>query len=367
MKRLRVMVVDDSATVRKLLGDAVQAEADLELCASAQNGQVALDRLEAARPDVVTLDLEMPVMDGLSTLRELKRRRPGLPVLVVSSHTERGALVTLDALAAGASDFVAKRSASGVDEARRIMSADVIPRVRSLAARAAGVALRPRAPTAPAPVARASGRAAATPELLVIGVSTGGPNALEALLGALPRAFPVPIVIVQHMPTLFTRLLAERLDARGPLRVREAVDGARLEPGHAWIAQGGRHLLVAYSEGSTVLQLDDGPPESSCRPAVDPLFRSAARACGAGVLGLVLTGMGSDGLEGSRTIVKQGGAVLAQDEATSVVWGMPGAVVGAGLAEAVLPLPELAAALVARVQGRGPAHAERRTPGRGGP
>ncbi len=352
MSRTRVLVVDDSAVIRRIVSEAIAASPDLEVAGAAQNGQVALDRLAAAAPDVITLDVEMPVMDGIATLRALKARAPRVPVLMFSSHTERGAIATLDALAAGASDFVAKPQAAGPEAARAFVEREVLPRLRALAPHGH----EPRAPAAPAAAPPPPGpRPAPRPvqnqriELVVIGVSTGGPQALERVLPRLPRQLAVPLLVVQHMPTLFTRLLAERLAGLGPLPVREAAGGEALGPGTALVAPGGHHLVVAREGGAGVARLDDGPPENSCRPAADTLFRSAAQAFGPGVLAVVMTGMGRDGAAGCQAVRQAGGVVLAQDRESSTVWGMPGAVVGAGLADQVVPLDDLAAEIAVRV------------------
>ena len=349
MRRIRVLVVDDSAALRRLVTDAVQATPDLELAGTAQNGQIALDRVEAVCPDVVTLDVEMPVLDGLSTLRVLKARWPRLPVLMFSSRTERGALASLDALAAGASDFVAKPSVSGLEEARAFVEREVLPRLRALGGR--NVSSPEPGPAPPAP---SRSPPAGWVSAVVVGVSTGGPQALVTLLPALPRGLPVPVLVVQHMPPLFTRILAERLDDLGPNPVVEASDGLAAAPGRVYVAPGGHHLLVAGGRAGPVLRVGDGPPENSCRPAVDPLFRSAAEVWGPGLLAVVLTGMGRDGCDGAAHVCERGGAVIAQDRASSVVWGMPGAVVDAGLADCELPLAEIAGEIAARVaRGRG--------------
>jgi two-component system chemotaxis response regulator CheB len=365
VRRVRVLVVDDSAVIRKLLADAITAQPDLELAGSAPNGQVALERLEQAAPDVVTLDVEMPVLDGIATLKALKRVRPRLPVLMLSSHTERGALATLDALAHGASDFVAKPSTGGPDEARAFLDREVLPRLRALAGKAeeaARLAARPPGPAAaPRPPAP---RPAARVDAVVLAVSTGGPQALEQVIPRLPRDLPVPVLIVQHMPTLFTRLLAERLGSLGGPPVEEVTSPRAPLPGRCYLATGGRHLVVEAGEGGPRLALDDGPPENSCRPAADPLFRSAVRAWDGRLLAVVMTGMGQDGLVGATALKAAGGAVLAQDQATSVVWGMPGAVVKAGLADAVLPLGDLAREIAERTLRGRPVAAARLAMGR---
>lgn len=355
MRRLRVLVVDDSSVIRKLVSDAVTACPDLELAGSAPNGQVALERVAASVPDLVTLDVEMPVLGGIETLKALKKTHPRLPVLMFASRTERGALATLDALAAGASDFVAKPQAASADEARAFVEKEVLPRLLALGQRAAEA--RPASPLArPAPAAGPTAAAPPRPagparkvELVVIGVSTGGPQALEKVLPRLPRNLSVPVLIVQHMPTLFTRLLSERLATLCPLPIREAQGGEPLGPGTVLIAQGGKHLLVARHESLPVARLGDGPPENSCRPAADVLFRSAAEVFGPGVLAVVLTGMGRDGMAGCAAVRARGGQVLAQDRESSTVWGMPGAVVEAGLADLVLPLGDVADEIAVRV------------------
>ena len=354
MRKIRVLVVDDSATIRKILGDAIAACPDLELCGTAANGQVALDKLDAAQPDVVTLDLEMPVLDGIGALRGLRARRPKLPVLMFSSHTERGAIATLDALAAGASDFVAKPRVESAADGQAFVAREVLPRLRALAGRHAEV--RPGAVPAPAaapasnpPPHPASGPAGGRVDAIVIAVSTGGPVALAVLLPKLPRTLAVPVLLVQHMPALFTRILAERLSATGPLPVVEGKDGERVVAGRVYLAPGGQHLVVERRATGPVLRIDDGPPENSCKPAADPLFRSAAAVWGSGTLGVVMTGMGRDGCAGAALIRQAGGTVLAQDKESSVVWGMPGSVVEAGLADAVVPLGRLADEMLARV------------------
>ena len=351
MRKIRVLVVDDSATIRRIVVDAIAASEDLELAGTAANGQLALDRLRRdPSPDVVTLDVEMPVLDGISTLKALRVGAPRLPVLMLSSHTEKGALATLDALAAGASDFVAKPRASSVQEARAFVDLEVLPRLRALGARAVEAPAAPRPGPAPARP-RHSGRV----EAVVIGVSTGGPQALEQVIPRLPRQLAVPVLVVQHMPSMFTQLLARRLAAICALGVEEAADGSPVRPGVVYVARGGQHLVVAERGGQRVLRFDDGPPENSCKPAADVLFRSAAAAWGSGVLAVVLTGMGRDGCTGCEAIRAAGGTVVAQDQETSVVWGMPGAVVSAGLADGVFPLAAIAAEITARVERGRPA------------
>ncbi|MFA7329934.1 MAG: chemotaxis response regulator protein-glutamate methylesterase [Candidatus Delongbacteria bacterium] len=392
MRGIRILVVDDSAVVRRLLTRIIEEEPGLEVAGQASNGRLALDMLDQVEPDLVTLDVEMPVMDGLATLAELRRRRPRLPVIMFSTLTSRGAATTIEALSAGASDYLTKpEGAANLQESLERLRADLVPRVRALARirpaqpvhtvkepamstspqprpttdpfpRTAPAfprearpglersALRTPAPGRPIPrppmpnVIPAAGPArhlARPAELLVVGVSTGGPNALARVMPLFPATLSVPVLIVQHMPPLFTRMLADRLDQLSPLTVREARNGSVLLPGEAWLAQGDWHMEVAREGGRLVLREHQGPQVNSCRPAVDVLFDSAVRCCGGAVLAMVLTGMGQDGMKGARAIREAGGLVLAQDEESSVVWGMPGAVAMAGLADAVLPLDGL--------------------------
>jgi two-component system chemotaxis response regulator CheB len=356
MSRIRVLVVDDAVVVRRLVSEALASDPDIEVVGSAANGRIALAKLDQINPDVVTLDIEMPELDGLGTLRELRKVRPHLPVIMCSTLTERGGSATLDALALGANDYVTKpHGYSNADEALARLREQLVPKVKALGMRSrqrAGIATPAVAPRTAAAPMRSTLAAPATGgrlDVLTIGVSTGGPNALAALIPMLPADLPVPVLIVQHMPPLFTRLLADRLDGTSKLRVREATHGEVVTPGTVWIAPGDRHLEVVRDKTRVVTRLHDGPPENSCRPAVDVLFRSVAQVYGGGTLGVVLTGMGRDGLRGSESIREVGGRILAQDEATSVVWGMPGYVAGAGLAEAVLPLPEMAQGILRRL------------------
>lgn len=345
MNCIRVLIVDDSAVMRRLLGDALSADPELQVVGAAIHGKQALEKIDQLQPHVVTLDVEMPVMDGLETLRVLRRRAPRLPVIMFSTLTERGAAATINALASGANDYVTKpANIGGVTESLTAIRNQLIPRIKALCRRDAPAApqnftLRaPKTPTPRRPI-----------EVVVIGTSTGGPNALAEVLRRLPADFPVPLLVVQHMPPVFTRYLAERLDAICPLQVREAAGGERLDRGHIWIAPGDYHMEIQENRDGVFLLLHQRPPENSCRPSVDPLFRSAAQVFRQGTLGLILTGMGQDGLNGSRAVVEAGGSILVQDEATSVVWGMPGAVAKAGLADQVLPLDRFADEVVQRV------------------
>lgn len=352
MAKVRVLIVDDSVTISRMLTDGLSADPDIEVVGSAANGRIALQKILQTPPDIVTLDVEMPEMDGLETLRAIRKEHPTLPVVMFSSLTERGGTVTLDALSAGATDYFAKPSSSGgVGDALRIIRDDVAPRLKGLVKRH-GVTSRPPPRPSPRPAAPAGPPIVKPPmrgEIIAIGCSTGGPNALADVLRSFPSNLSVPVVITQHMPPLFTKLLAQRLDASTPLRVREATEGDLLEPGLALIAPGDWHMTFRKEGTKVRVQLDQKPPENSCRPAVDPMFTSIAAIYGARTVAAVLTGMGQDGMRGSELIAAAGGYVVAQDEPTSVVWGMPGAVVRAGVASNVLPLPLIARDLVSHV------------------
>lgn len=348
---VRVLIVDDSATVRSVLSATLGADPELKVVAAAASGQAALESIAAGPPDLVLLDVEMPGLDGIATLREIRRVHRSLPVLMFSSLTERGSKATLDALLAGANDYVAKPAVQSRDELEGRIRAEVIVKIKALSARGGGP--QRTAASTPAVVRPAVPAVRPTIRGVVVAVSTGGPTALAEILPAFARAAAVPVLIVQHMPAFFTAQLAERLTKLAGTAVREAVAGQPLKPGDVLLAPGGRHLEIGGDSDDLRVRLTDDPPEHSCRPAADVLFRSAAKAWGAGTLGIVLTGMGRDGLSGARAIVEAGGAVIAQDEFTSVVWGMPGEVVRAGLADAVLPLSQIGVEVSLRLRRRG--------------
>lgn len=338
MPKIRVLCADDSVVFRRLVAATLAKDPALEMCPAAANGKLALTIFRQEKPDLVILDVEMPELDGLQVLREIRKEHEKLPVIMFSSHTERGASATLDALALGATDYFAKPIGLGSQEAAmQVMRDELIPAIKALVVRRESAQ-----PDLPAPhlCPREETHVEAV-ELVVIGASTGGPNALTAVLTQLPGDFPAPIVVAQHMPPLFTKLLAERLASKCQLSVREASQGDVLRPGSVWIAPGDYHLEVVREGQTLKLATHRGPHVHSCRPAVDVLFRSAAVAAGAGVLALVLTGMGEDGVGGSRAVRGAGGRVIVQDASSSVVWGMPGAVAQAGLANRVLHLHDL--------------------------
>jgi len=363
---IRVMVVDDSAVARGLVRRWVEEEPNLEIAASLRTGREAIEYLDRTNPDVVVLDVDMPDMDGISALPLMLKKRPDLAVIMASTLTRRNAEITLKALALGALDYVQKPEANGVvtsPEFRR----DLIAKVREFGARARRVALRRSAPQAieprripefsdasivpfePArrPEIRLRPFSKSMPRVLVIGSSTGGPQALTQLCAGLgPLIDQAPVLITQHMPPTFTTILAEHLSRLIDRPVREAEHGEHIRSGQVYIAPGARHMRVARRDNQAVIVIDDSPPVNFCKPSVDVLFSSAADVWGTWVLGLILTGMGADGTRGGADIVAGGGSIVAQDEATSVVWGMPGAAAGAGLCSAILPVEQIAPKLV---------------------
>ncbi|MBM3756324.1 MAG: chemotaxis response regulator protein-glutamate methylesterase [Acidobacteria bacterium] len=345
--KIRVLVVDDSVVIRRILVDALASEPLVEVVGTAANGALAIERVKALRPDLVTLDIEMPEMDGISALREIKKLNRRIRVIMCSTLTERGAAVTMDALAAGADDYITKSSNNYGDAGLAGLKAPLLAKVRQFfpeSARPAKVAggvkeAAPRVAAAPRAVQK-------RPQAIVIGVSTGGPNALATVIPALPADLRLPVLIVQHMPPMFTRLLAERLNGASKLNVVEAAEGMTVERGTVYIAPGDFHMTVQREAGRVAIKLNKDPMENSCRPAVDVLFRSAASVYDGATVAVILTGMGQDGHKGVRQLRSMGATVIAQDEATSVAWGMPGYVVRDGLADHVCALnavaPEIA-------------------------
>jgi two-component system chemotaxis response regulator CheB len=355
MKKIRVLVVDDSVVVRRLVSELLSSDSSLEVVGVAANGRIALEKIPQVNPHIVTLDIDMPDMDGLETLASVRRQYPRLPVIILSTFSERGATVTLEALVLGASDYVTKPAntrspAIAMAQVRN----DLLPKIKALCGRPESHEVRLDRAHDPTQWERSIPPPAVQPrkrvEIVAIGVSTGGPNALSEIISTFPTDFPVPVVIVQHMPPVFTRILAERLSARASTHVQEGVEGGELTPGSAWIAPGNHHMEIAREGDAFRLKLNQDSPENSCRPAVDVLFRSVAANYGKGALAVILTGMGQDGLRGCEAIAQAGGQILAQDEASSVVWGMPGFVVKAGLAHRVVPLTQLGGEILRRVE-----------------
>jgi len=339
-KAVRVLIVDDSIATRRLIAVALSSESSLDVVGYAPDGRAALEKIERLRPDVVTLDIEMPVMDGLETLREIRRRFPRVRVVMLSSLTRRGGQHTLEALNLGAHDYVAKGGdGRGFDDSLEALRSELIPKLLQFFVR------DPTPPTAPRAAQQAPSQPRRLPkkvDIVAIGISTGGPNALADVLPKLPADFPCPILITQHMPPTFTRLLAERLDQSCAIRVEEAEPGAKLTPGKALVAAGGHHLIVRRRGVDVIADFDDGPPENSCRPAVDVMYRSIASVYGGSALAVIMTGMGHDGAAGAGVLRQQGAAVVVQDRDSSVVWGMPGRVVELGLADEIVGLDRIA-------------------------
>ena len=343
---IRVMICDDSAVIRGALARILESDPEIAVVAKVENGKVAIEQVRTARIDVVVLDIEMPVMDGLTALPLLLRADPGVRVIMASTLTTRGADIALRALRMGAADYLPKPSSIGtVTDAG--FKRELLEKVKGLGRQRR----RAAAPTfARAPMAL---RAAPplTARLLAIGSSTGGPQALFTLVQGLGRSVGVPVVMTQHMPATFTPILADHLNRLGLMPCAEARDGENLVADRIYLAPGDKHLLVEGNRTALRARLTTDPPENFCRPSVDPMLRSATAACDGRVLVAMLTGMGHDGLAGTTKVIESGGAAIAQDEASSVVWGMPGAIAQAGLCHAVLPLPQIAAKLLQMLKG----------------
>lgn len=352
-ERITLLIVDDSRLFRSALEEALAGQAEVSVVGSVFSGAKAMEFIRQSPPDLVTLDVEMPGMDGLQTLEQIqafndsRRGSPPVGVVMVSAFTRRGAQVTVKALEAGAFDFITKPSGGTADENLSTLRAELLARIRAFASsrrrkvavvggaeRSAPIAHRPLPPRPPA-------------RAIVIGASTGGPRALSELLPALCPLVDVPILVVQHMPVGFTKTLADSLSRQTGRSVTEATEGTKLQQRAVYIAPGGRHLLIRGSGGGLVAAINDQPPENGCRPSADVLFRSAAQAVGGETVAVILTGMGRDGTAGLAAVRRAGGYVIAQDEASSVVWGMPGSAVEAGVVDEVRPLHGIAAAVAA--------------------
>jgi two-component system, chemotaxis family, protein-glutamate methylesterase/glutaminase len=361
------MIVDDALVARGFVKRWVDAEPDLELVGSLRDGREAIEKLEKINPDVVVLDVEMPDIDGITALPQLLQKKPDLAIIMASTLTRRNAEISMKALALGALDCISKPEAN-----ERVASAEfrreLIDKIRHLGSRRTRRRVVARAPIPvqahlprverapelapaitpkphPVPAVRSFPRL--SPRVLLIGASTGGPQALTEVMSRIGViAGRVPVLITQHMPPTFTTILAEHLARVSGRIAREAVDGEPVVPGRIYLAPGGIHMRVLRQDGNPVIALDNGAPVHFCKPAVDPLFSSAAEVWGNAAFGVILTGMGSDGTDGAAEIVAAGGAVIAQDEETSVVWGMPGSVAEAGLCSAILPLNDIAPKIV---------------------
>jgi two-component system chemotaxis response regulator CheB len=358
--RGRVMIVDDSAVVRGLVSRWVTESGQFEVVGTANNGKVAIELVDRAQPDIVLLDLDMPELDGIGTLPHLLRKRPQMSVIVVSTLTQRNADISLKCLSLGAVDCLPKPESSREVTTSTGFRGELIAKLQGLAASrhrkpvAQAAALRPEPALRPTAVARPRPMTVA-PRCLLIGASTGGPRAVTQVVAGLGAAMQrVPVLIVQHMPPIFTGVFAEQLRAQSGIPAREAQHGEKLMPGQIYVAPGGRHMGLVRGEAHPTIRLDDGPQVNFCRPAVDVLWHDAAAVFGASALAVVLTGMGSDGTHGAQSLVEAGATVLAQDEATSTVWGMPGSIAKAGLAHEILPLDRIAPALKAALTGGRP-------------
>lgn len=370
-QKIKVLIVDDSAVMRKIISSALLKEPSIEIVGYASNGIQAIENVRTLNPDVVTLDIEMPEMDGLSALKEIRKENKRLPIVMFSTLTHKGAQAAVMALTAGASDYVGKptTSAGSIEGAFKVLESELIPKIIGLAKRSrlrnAQVSQKPSS-TQAVPIKKnefgtintATSTKAPVKQLVpnkpisavCIGVSTGGPMALMQVFSQIQNPLPVPIFIVQHMPPNFTNLLAARLCTAGVTTVKEAKEGDIAEPGNAYIAPGGFHMVLASMGPQVVMHLNTNPPENSCRPAVDVLFRSASDIYGGNLLSVVLTGMGYDGLKGCQYIKARGGQVIAQDEESSVVWGMPGAIAEHNLAEVLLPIDRIADEIIFRTR-----------------
>ncbi|WP_138497187.1 chemotaxis response regulator protein-glutamate methylesterase [Nostoc sp. PA-18-2419] len=348
MPKIRVLIVDDAVLVRSRVSKILSIDPGLEVVGVAANGRIALAKISQLNPDVAILDIEMPEMDGLQTLSAIRQIYPHLPVIMFSTSTWAGATATLEALSLGASDYATKpTNLKSIEAINQHIQEDLIPKIKVFGRG-----------TTPFPIPSKIGHRVVFPastnlhrvDVVAIGVSTGGPNALTVMLREFPADLSVPILIVQHMPPMFTKLLAERLASKCQIRVNEAIPGAVLEPGQAWIAPGDFHLVVQRDKGVVRLATHQALRENSCRPSVDVLLRSVAEVYGAGAMAVILTGMGQDGLHGCQCIREAGGQVLAQDKASSVVWGMPGFVVNAGLADGIVSLDQMPSEIMRRIR-----------------
>jgi len=358
MPKIRVLIVDDAVVVRRMLSNTMNQDPDIEVVGVAANGKICLQKIPQINPDIISLDIEMPEMNGMEALDKIRERWPKLPVIMFSTRTQKGATATLDALAKGATDYVAKPSkATSLEEGIELIKISLIPKIKALCSETAGLDIPSNLPKPKPVVARSEDRKTMKGfkrlhrvDVVAIGVSTGGPNALAVLLPVFSANFPVPIVLVQHMPPNFTQLLAARLNTKAELKIKECEHGDILQAGHVYIAPGDYHMSVTQIKDNLVAVLNQAPHENSCRPAVDVLFRSVAKMFGRNALAVVLTGMGQDGMNGCEHIQARGGQVIVQDEDSSVVWGMPGFVVKAKAADKILPLEQIGPEIIERSQ-----------------
>lgn len=368
MSGIRVLVVDDSVVVRKIVTDALNADPSLEVVGTAANGKLSLAKYKQLKPDAITMDIEMPEMNGIDAVRELRKMGAKEPIVMFSTLTERGATATLEALSAGATDYVTKPANQGsVQESIQSVRDQLVPIILGLLptkVRAAGIATENLSGEAKANVAASKSSLYGGPvkehdrtgmpdkpiRIVVLGSSTGGPEALSKVVTALANPLPVPLVITQHMPPVFTTQLAARLDRMTKATVVEAKEGMSVVPGQIYLAPGNFHMTFAGSSGAPRVKLTQTPPVNFCRPSVDVMFDSAVQMFGGDLLAVVLTGMGADGKNGCGKVLEAGGRTLVQDEKTSVVWGMPGAVATAGFADQIQPLADIPGTIVRHIQ-----------------
>lgn len=362
VRNMRLLVVDDTTLYRKILTDALSKIPGVEVVGSAHNGKKALEMIKSLRPDMITLDIEMPEMGGLEVLAELKKQRLDVGVIVVSSFTKAGSTLTIKALELGAFDFITKPTGKGPQESLNHLVQALIPILSAyrhrwevkklLKAKVPPIPSQPATQTSP-PVERVERPTVTTKQPLVaIGVSTGGPNALSQVIPSLPKDLPAPVLIVQHMPPVFTQSLANSLDEKSKLKVKEAEHQEEIQPGMVYIAPGGRQMKIVPKEDTKyVIAITDDPPENNCKPSADYLFRSVANYYTGRVIAVIMTGMGNDGVMGLRLLKRKGARVIAQDEATSVVFGMPGEAIKAGVVDVVLPLGKISEEIIKSVRG----------------
>lgn len=351
---INVLLVDDSAVTRSIIKKVLSEYPAIKVIGEAINGSLGVKAVKDLNPDVVILDIEMPVMNGLEAVVEIRKTHPLVPIIMFSTLSKRGSTTTLDALANGATDYATKpESDGGIENTILKIKENLVPKILSFGGPPYQIKtkseikkrIEPPRFTASLPTSLNKDI-----KIIAIGTSTGGPNALMELIPIIPEKFPVPIVIVQHMPPIFTKTMAERLSQVSKLPVKEASENQKvLEPGTIWIAPGDYHLTVKKDGAVVRLFINQNPHENSCRPSVDVLFESVAQTYGPTALGVMLTGMGADGLRGSRLIKKSGGQIFIQDEESSIIWGMPGAIFQAGLADLILPLDQIASAIVRHV------------------
>lgn len=333
---LRVMIVDDSAIIRSIIEKILKSDPDIFICGFASNGLQAVQSMGVCNPDIIVLDIEMPVMDGITAIPLLLEKKKDVRIIMCSTLSERGASVSIEALSLGATDYILKPSGAASIQGTQSFHVDLLQKIKLMGKSLIKLNIQPSALSVKPAINKA------IPKIIAIGSSTGGPQALEILLKDL-QDIPVPIVITQHMPKTFTRILAEHLTKTTGMKCVEGQKGMTLSPGKVYIAPGGYHMLFTKVYSGTGIVLDDGPMENYCKPAVNPMMRSLIDIYGSGILMAVLTGMGEDGLEGAQLLSRHNGHIIAQDAASSVVWGMPGAVAQANLCDAVMPLKDMAA------------------------